>query len=185
VPIWVSEPMGLEIPCAQLDAGDESGCHSAHAGIMIPSLPFTGAIWRLRDYSYRLACVSVRFVKDSKLIILSYRQRRRNYRAANGPVCALCGDLRIWRKAMAQEKLAVVTGSSSGIGCGGGGIGPERISRGGYHARSGTQRQAGRRAQKAGVRDPVDLRRVDITEVIRSRARSRQSSAITAASMCW
>jgi NAD(P)-dependent dehydrogenase (short-subunit alcohol dehydrogenase family) len=67
---------------------------------------------------------------------------------------------------MAQEKLAVVTGSSSGIGL----AAAVELALNGYRVVA-TMRDLGRSgkledaAQKAGVRDPVDLRRVDITEV--------------------
>jgi NAD(P)-dependent dehydrogenase (short-subunit alcohol dehydrogenase family) len=66
---------------------------------------------------------------------------------------------------MAQEKIAVVTGSSSGIGL----VTAVELVRDGHRVvatmrdlgRSGRLEQA---AQDAGVRDRLDLRRVDITE---------------------
>jgi NAD(P)-dependent dehydrogenase (short-subunit alcohol dehydrogenase family) len=67
---------------------------------------------------------------------------------------------------MAQEKLAVVTGSSSGIGL----AAAVELALNGYRVVA-TMRDLGRSgkledaAQKAGVRDRLDLRRVDITEM--------------------
>ena len=66
---------------------------------------------------------------------------------------------------MAQEKIAVVTGSSSGIGL----VTCVELARNGYRvvatmrdmARSGRLEEA---AQKAGVHDRLDLRRLNITE---------------------
>jgi len=66
---------------------------------------------------------------------------------------------------MAQEKIAVVTGSSSGIGL----VTCVELARNAYRVvatmrdlqRSGRLEEA---AQKAGVRDRMDLRRLDITE---------------------
>lgn len=66
---------------------------------------------------------------------------------------------------MSKEKIAVVTGSSSGIGL----VTSVELARNGYRvvatmrdlARSGRLEEA---AQKAGVRDRLDLRRLDITE---------------------
>ena len=71
----------------------------------------------------------------------------------------------IRRKTMANEKIAVVTGSSSGIGL----VTSVELALNGYGvvatmrdlARSGRLEDA---ARKAGVRDRLDLRRVDITE---------------------
>jgi NAD(P)-dependent dehydrogenase (short-subunit alcohol dehydrogenase family) len=66
---------------------------------------------------------------------------------------------------MAQEKIAVVTGSSSGIGL----ATTVELALNGYRVVA-TMRNMGRSgkleeaAQKAGVRDRLDLRRVDITE---------------------
>jgi NAD(P)-dependent dehydrogenase (short-subunit alcohol dehydrogenase family) len=67
---------------------------------------------------------------------------------------------------MADEKVAVVTGSSSGIGL----VTCVELARNGYRVvatmrdldRSGKLEDA---AQKAGVRDRLELRRVDITEM--------------------
>jgi NAD(P)-dependent dehydrogenase (short-subunit alcohol dehydrogenase family) len=67
---------------------------------------------------------------------------------------------------MAQDKVAVVTGSSSGIGL----VTSVELARNGYRVVA-TMRDLGRSgkleeaAQKAGVRDRLDLRRVDITEM--------------------
>ena len=66
---------------------------------------------------------------------------------------------------MAEEKIAVVTGSSSGIGL----LTAVELAQNGYRvvatmrnlANSGQLEEA---AQKAGVRDRLDLRRLDITE---------------------
>lgn len=66
---------------------------------------------------------------------------------------------------MAEEKIAVVTGSSSGIGL----LTTVELALNGYRVVA-TMRDLGRSgrleeaAQKAGVRDRLDLRRVDITE---------------------
>ena len=66
---------------------------------------------------------------------------------------------------MTEEKIAVVTGSSSGIGL----LTTVELARNGYRVVA-TMRDLGRSgkleeaAQKAGVRDRLDLRRVDITE---------------------
>ena len=66
---------------------------------------------------------------------------------------------------MTQEKIAVVTGSSSGIGL----VTCVELARNGYRVVA-TMRDLGRgarleeAAQKAGVRDRLDLRRLDITE---------------------
>ncbi len=66
---------------------------------------------------------------------------------------------------MAQEKVAVVTGSSSGIGL----VTSVELALNGYRVVA-TMRDLGRSgkledaAQKTGVRDRLDLRRVDITE---------------------
>lgn len=75
---------------------------------------------------------------------------------------AICG---IWRDIMAQEKIAVVTGSSSGIGL----VTCVELARNGYRIVA-TMRDMGRSGrleeatQKAGVRDRLDMRRLDITE---------------------
>lgn len=67
---------------------------------------------------------------------------------------------------MPQEKIAVVTGSSSGIGL----LTTVELARKGYRVVA-TMRDLGRSgrleeaAQKAGVRDRVDMRRADITEI--------------------
>ena len=66
---------------------------------------------------------------------------------------------------MAEEKIAVVTGSSSGIGL----LTAVELALNGYRVVA-TMRDLGRSgrleeaAQKAGVRDRLDLRRLDITE---------------------
>ncbi len=66
---------------------------------------------------------------------------------------------------MTQEKIAVVTGSSSGIGL----VTCVELARNGYRVVA-TMRDLGRwarleeAAQKAGTRDRLDLRRLDITE---------------------
>lgn len=66
---------------------------------------------------------------------------------------------------MADSKIAVVTGSSSGIGL----VTCVELARDGYRVVA-TMRDLGRSArleeaaQKAGVRDRMDLRRIDITE---------------------
>lgn len=66
---------------------------------------------------------------------------------------------------MAEEKVAVVTGSSSGIGL----LTTVELARSGYRVVA-TMRDVGRSgrleeaAQKAGVRDRLDLRRLDVTE---------------------
>jgi NAD(P)-dependent dehydrogenase (short-subunit alcohol dehydrogenase family) len=66
---------------------------------------------------------------------------------------------------MVEEKIAVVTGSSSGIGL----LTAVEMALKGYRV-VGTMRDLGRSsrledaAQKAGVRDKIDLRRLDITE---------------------
>ena len=66
---------------------------------------------------------------------------------------------------MAEEKVAVVTGSSSGIGL----LTTVELARRGYRVVA-TMRDVGRSgrleeaAQKAGVRDRLDLRRLDVTE---------------------
>ena len=67
---------------------------------------------------------------------------------------------------MAKEKIAVVTGSSSGIGL----VTSVELALNGYRVVA-TMRDLGRSgrleeaAQKAGVRERLDLRRVDITEI--------------------
>ncbi len=67
---------------------------------------------------------------------------------------------------MSDEKIAVVTGSSSGIGL----LTTVELARNGYRV-AATMRDLGRSgrleeaAQKAGVRDRLDLRRVDISEI--------------------
>jgi NAD(P)-dependent dehydrogenase (short-subunit alcohol dehydrogenase family) len=66
---------------------------------------------------------------------------------------------------MSEGKIAVVTGSSSGIGL----VTTVELARNGYRVVA-TMRELGRSgrleeaAQKAGVRDRLDLRRLDITE---------------------
>ena len=66
---------------------------------------------------------------------------------------------------MAHERVAVVTGSSSGIGL----LTAVELARNGYRVVA-TMRDLGRSAkleetaQKAGLRDRLDLRRIDITE---------------------
>ena len=88
---------------------------------------------------------------------------------------------------MAEEKIAVVTGSSSGIGL----LTAVELARNGYRVVA-TMRDLGRSgrleeaAQQAGVRDRLDLRRVDITEIDSlpgagggDRPRSRHAST------CW
>ena len=66
---------------------------------------------------------------------------------------------------MAEEKVAVVTGSSSGIGL----LTAVELALSGYRVVATMRNLANRgkleeAAQKAGVRDRLDLRRVDITE---------------------
>jgi NAD(P)-dependent dehydrogenase (short-subunit alcohol dehydrogenase family) len=76
---------------------------------------------------------------------------------------AIC---RIWWKAMAEGKVAVITGSSSGIGL----LTTIELALNGYRVVA-TMRDLGRSgrleeaALRAGVRDRLDLRRVDITEM--------------------
>jgi NAD(P)-dependent dehydrogenase (short-subunit alcohol dehydrogenase family) len=66
---------------------------------------------------------------------------------------------------MSEQKVAIVTGSSSGIGL----LTTVELALNGYQVVA-TMRDLGRRgrleemAQKAGVRDKLDLRRIDITE---------------------
>ncbi len=66
---------------------------------------------------------------------------------------------------MAEEKIAVVTGSSSGIGL----LTAVELGQAGYRVVATMRNLANRgkleeQAQKAGVRDQLDVRRVDITE---------------------
>jgi NAD(P)-dependent dehydrogenase (short-subunit alcohol dehydrogenase family) len=66
---------------------------------------------------------------------------------------------------MAEEKIAVVTGSSSGIGL----LTAVELAQAGYRVVATMRNLANRgkleeQAQKAGVRDQLDVRRVDITE---------------------
>ncbi len=80
--------------------------------------------------------------------------------AANGRVCTLFGNMRDLAETMAEEKIAVVTGSSSGIGL----LTAVELARNGYRVVA-TMRDLGRSgrleeaAQKAGVRERLDLRR--------------------------
>jgi len=75
---------------------------------------------------------------------------------------AICG---IWWERMAQEKVAMVTGSSSGIGL----VTCVELARRGYRVVA-TMRDLGRSgrleeaAKKAGVWDRLELRRIDVTE---------------------
>jgi NAD(P)-dependent dehydrogenase (short-subunit alcohol dehydrogenase family) len=77
----------------------------------------------------------------------------------------LCGNLRDLAAAVAEEKIAVVTGSSSGIGL----LTAVELALSGYRvvatmrnlANSGRLEEA---AQTAGIRKRLDLRRLDITE---------------------
>src|SRR5271165_1472390 len=72
---------------------------------------------------------------------------------------------RIWRNTMAEQKVALITGSSSGIGL----LTAIEFARNGYLVVA-TMRDLARRdrleaaAQTAGVRDQLDLRRLDVTE---------------------
>src|SRR5271165_718683 len=72
---------------------------------------------------------------------------------------------RIWRNTMAEQKVAVITGSSSGIGL----LTAIEFARNGYEVVA-TMRDLGRSgrieeaAQKAGVHDKLDLRRLDVTD---------------------
>jgi len=87
---------------------------------------------------------------------------------------------------MTEEKIAVVTGSSSGIGL----LTTVELARNGYRVVA-TMRDLGRSgkleeaAQKAGVRDRLDLRRVDITEFDSLPAQWKRLSATTDVSTCW
>ena len=77
----------------------------------------------------------------------------------------MCGNLRDLAAAVAEEKIAVVTGSSSGIGL----LTAVELALSGYRvvatmrnlANSGRLEEA---AQTAGIRKRLDLRRLDITE---------------------
>ncbi len=87
---------------------------------------------------------------------------------------------------MAERKIAVVTGSSSGIGL----LTTIEFAANGYTvvatmrdlARSGRLEEA---AQKAGVRDRLDLRQLDVTHFESLPEWSMRSFATTAALMCW
>ena len=88
---------------------------------------------------------------------------------------------------MADAKIAVVTGSSSGIGL----LTAIELARNGYRVVA-TMRDLGRSgrleeaAQKAGVRERIDMRQLDVTELRRaSPEQSTPLSAITDASTCW
>jgi len=83
----------------------------------------------------------------------------------NGQDNAFCGNLKDLAGYMAAEKIAVVTGSSSGIGL----LTAVELARNGYRVVA-TMRNLDNRgrleeaAQKAGVGERLDLRRLDITE---------------------
>ena len=72
---------------------------------------------------------------------------------------------RIWRKTVSEQKVMVITGSSSGIGL----LTAIEFTQNGYRVVA-TMRDLGRSspleeaAQKAGVRARLDLRRLDVTE---------------------
>ncbi len=88
---------------------------------------------------------------------------------------------------MAEPKVAIITGSSSGIGL----LTAVEFAANGYRVVA-TMRDLGRSgrleeaAQKAGVRDRLDLRRLDVTRVRHAcPVRSSRSLAITGALTCW
>jgi NAD(P)-dependent dehydrogenase (short-subunit alcohol dehydrogenase family) len=96
--------------------------------------------------------------------MISHLAAARNYWGANGPVWPLFGNLRDLAETMANAKIAVVTGSSSGIGL----LTAIELAANGYRV-SATMRDLGRSgrleeaAQKAGVRERIDLRQLDVT----------------------
>lgn len=96
--------------------------------------------------------------------MISHLGATRNYWAVNGPVCTLFGNLRDLAGTMANTKIAVVTGSSSGIGL----LTAVELAANGYRVVA-TMRDPGRSgrleeaAQKAGVRERLDLRQLDVT----------------------
>src|SRR5215469_7344459 len=78
------------------------------------------------------------------------------------PSLAICG---ICRRTMPDQKVAVITGSSSGIGL----LTAIEFAQNGYSvvATMRDLRRAGRleeAAQKAGVREKLDLRQLDVTD---------------------
>ncbi len=88
-----------------------------------------------------------------------------NETVLNGRVGSLCGCMRDWAAEMAEERIAVVTGSSSGIGL----VTAVELARNGYGVVA-TMRDLERRtrleeaAKQAGVLARIDIRRLDITE---------------------
>src|SRR5271166_2114340 len=81
------------------------------------------------------------------------------------PFHASLAIARIWRKTVSEQKVMVITGSSSGIGL----LTAIEFTQNGYRVVA-TMRDLGRSspleeaAQKAGVRARLDLRRLDVTE---------------------
>jgi NAD(P)-dependent dehydrogenase (short-subunit alcohol dehydrogenase family) len=88
----------------------------------------------------------------------------RNYWGANGLDCTLFCNLRDLAETMADAKIAVVTGSSSGIGL----LTAIELATSEYRVVA-TMRDLGRSGrleeatQKAGVRQRIDLRQLDVT----------------------
>jgi NAD(P)-dependent dehydrogenase (short-subunit alcohol dehydrogenase family) len=96
--------------------------------------------------------------------MISHLGATRNYWGVNGPVWPLFGNLRDLAETMANGKIAVVTGSSSGIGL----LTAVELAANGYRVVA-TMRDLDRSvrleeaAQKAGVRALIDLRQLDVT----------------------
>jgi NAD(P)-dependent dehydrogenase (short-subunit alcohol dehydrogenase family) len=83
----------------------------------------------------------------------------------NGTISPFVGDCKDLAEIMTEQKVALVTGSSSGIGL----LTTIEFAQNGYHVVA-TMRDLGRSdrleeaAQKAGVHDKLDLRRLNVTE---------------------
>src|SRR5271167_4344139 len=100
VPIWVSDPMGLEIPLRTASTPATNVVATAPMpGIMIPSFPLAGAISPSALFVFPcflfVGMLSVRFMKECTNS-LSSRMRRRhcNGTRVKGDDCALCGNLK-------------------------------------------------------------------------------------------
>src|SRR5271157_320320 len=100
VPIWVSDPIGLEIPSRTASTPATNVVATAPMpGIMIPSLPFAGLISPGAGcvflFFLLVGMLSVRFIKESTNLLSSRNHHMYcNCWSAKGRVHVLCGNLK-------------------------------------------------------------------------------------------
>ena len=173
------------------DARDKCSGDGAHTRNHDPELAFGGgdlAFDGIRiSLLLRVGMLSVRFMKECTNPLSSRnRSRQCNGTRVNGRVCDLCGNLKDLVETMVEEKIALVTGSSSGIGL----LTAVELALNGYRvvatmrnleSRGRLEEAARKLAYAIGSTCAVSISQ----NSIRCLARWTQSSATMAASMCW